>query len=116
MAWEWHDPELQALHFLTVASYNLQHPARFTAEALAGLSALYQDYLDNGLSTAAIRRRAANAVRGQKIVRREDERRVTLREWRMTIADVYRHGQAEGAAERARNWAAAIRRELELMY
>ena len=28
LAWEWQDPELQAVHFLTVASYTLQHPAQ----------------------------------------------------------------------------------------
>jgi hypothetical protein len=112
MAWEWHDPELQALHFLTVASYNLQHPAQFTDEAVAGLSALYRDYLDHGLPTAVIRRRAANLVRGQKIARREEERRAARREWEVTVADVYCRGQAEGAAERVRNWAAAIRKAL----
>jgi hypothetical protein len=30
IAWEYHDPALLAEHFLTVASYNLQHPAQFT--------------------------------------------------------------------------------------
>ncbi len=34
LAWEYDDPELQAEHFLTVAAYNLQHPAQFTDEAL----------------------------------------------------------------------------------
>ncbi len=33
LAWEYHDPELMAEHFLTVASYNLQHPAQFTGAA-----------------------------------------------------------------------------------
>lgn len=30
IAWEADDPELLAEHFLTVATYNLQHPAQFT--------------------------------------------------------------------------------------
>ncbi|HEY0736847.1 MAG TPA: DUF5946 family protein [Herpetosiphonaceae bacterium] len=30
IAWEYDDPELAAEHFLTVAAYNLQHPAQFT--------------------------------------------------------------------------------------
>ena len=37
LAWEHDDPALQREHFLTVASYNLQHPARFTDDAIAGL-------------------------------------------------------------------------------
>ncbi len=35
IAWEFQNPELFAEHFLTVSSYNLQHPAQFTEEALA---------------------------------------------------------------------------------
>ncbi|MCB0185693.1 MAG: hypothetical protein KDE31_15605, partial [Caldilineaceae bacterium] len=46
IAWEWQDPELMAQHFLTIASYNLQHPAQFTAEALAGLREQFIDHLD----------------------------------------------------------------------
>lgn len=33
---------------------------------------------------------------------------------RMTIADVYQAGQAEGAAERVRQWASVIRSQLEI--
>ena len=112
-AWEWQDPQLQALHFLTVASYNLQHPAQFTDEALAGLRALYKDYLDHSLSATTLRRRAAHAAWGsQRILREQEERLPVLRRWEMTIADVYCQGRAEGAAERVRKWAAVIRREL----
>ena len=46
LAWEYDDPELQAEHFLTVASYNLQHPAQFTETALAGLQAVFIERLD----------------------------------------------------------------------
>lgn len=112
LAWEWQDPELHALHFLTVASYNLQHPAQFTEEAWAGLRTLYMDYLDQGLSADTLRRRAALAARGQRILRKQEERFPVLRRWEMTIADVYLQGQAEGAAERVRNWAVVIRRGL----
>jgi Family of unknown function (DUF5946) len=112
-AWEFQDPELLAEHFLTVASYNLQHPAQFTDEAIAGLRAAFIERLDNGLTIAEIRHRAATAYAGKKRVLKDPaERRPVLRRWRMTIADVYIPDQPQGAAERVRRWAAAIRSEL----
>jgi hypothetical protein len=60
--WEWNDPTLQAEHFLTVAAYNLQHPAQFTDEALAGLRALFIEHLDNDLPITEIRRRVGKAA------------------------------------------------------
>ncbi|MEK9501713.1 DUF5946 family protein [Gaopeijia maritima] len=113
LAWEWTDPELQALHFLTVASYNLQHPSRFTDEALAGLRSAFRDHLERGVSVAALRRGASAFDGNRRVVRRESERRPVLREWPMTIAHVYASGRAEGAAGRVRAWAETIRNELE---
>lgn len=113
LAWEWSDPELQAQHFLTVASYNLQHPSRFTEEALAGLRSAFRDHLDRGVPVAALRRRASTFEGNRRVVRREPERRPVLREWPMTIADVYAQGRADGAAERVREWAGVIHRQLE---
>jgi hypothetical protein len=113
IAWEYQDPELLAEHFLTVASYNLQHPAQFTAEALGGLRSAFIERLDANLPVVDIRRRTGRAYAGSKrVLRPEAERRPVLRLWSMTIADVYLPGQPEGAAERVRAWAAAIRREL----
>jgi hypothetical protein len=113
LAWEYHDPELMAEHFLTVASYNLQHPAQFTEAALAGLCAAYIDHLDHGLAVAQIRRRVGKASAGAtRVLKPEAERRLVLRLWPMTIADVYLPDQPQGAAERVRMWAAVIRQEL----
>ncbi|HMQ53100.1 MAG TPA: DUF5946 family protein [Anaerolineae bacterium] len=113
IAWEAQDPELQAEHFLTVAAYNLQHPAQFTDEALAGLQTALIDRLDKGVAVEVLRRRAAAAFEGKKrVLKKEVERRPVLRPWPMTIADVYRPDQPEGAAERVRRWAAGIRSEL----
>jgi hypothetical protein len=113
LAWEAHDPELAAEHFLTVASYNLQHPAQFTDEALAGLRASFIDRLDRGVAVEELRRRASRAFEGKRrVLKDERERRPVLRHWSVTLADVYLPDQPEGAAERVRAWAAAIRREL----
>lgn len=114
IAWEAQDPELRAEHFLTVAAYNLQHPAQFTDEALAGLRTALIDRLDKGVAVEVLRRRAAAAFEGKKrVLKKETERRPVLRSWPMTIADVYRPDQPEGAAQRVRRWAAVIRSELE---
>jgi len=114
IAWELDDPELQAEHFLTVATYNLQHPAQFTEAALAGLRAAFIEHLDHGVPVEAIRRRAARTFEGRaRVLKDPGERRPALRRWSVTIADVYRPDQPQGAAERVRAWAAAVRRELD---
>ncbi len=113
LAWEWQDPALQAVHFLTVAAYNLQHPAQFTDAAHIGLSAAFIDYLDRDIPIAEVRARISRVAAGSaRVLRPEAERRPVLRRWRMTIADVYQHGEPAGAAARVKSWAAAIRGEL----
>jgi hypothetical protein len=62
---------------------------------------------------AEIRRRVGKAAAGAtRVLRPEAERQLVLRQWTMTIADVYLPDQPEGAAERVRAWATAIRREV----
>jgi hypothetical protein len=113
LAWEWNDPELAAKHFLTVASYNLQHPAQFTSEALAGLRASYIEHLDHGTRVEDLRRRASTTYEGKKrVLRPEAERWPVLRTWSITIADVYIPERPQGAASRVTAWAAAVRSEL----
>ena len=108
-AWEYQDPEHMAEHFLTVASYNLQHPAQFTDEALAGLRVAVMDYLDQGISPAELRRRASQAYEGKRrVLKPENERRPILYQWGSTIADVYLPDHPEGAATRVRAWGASI--------
>lgn len=113
IAWEAHDPALVAEHFLTVASYNLQHPAQFTDAALAGLRTAYLDYLDHGVKIAEIRRRIRRVADGpQRVLKPAAERNPVLRTWTMTIDAVYLPDQPQGADARVRAWAAAIRQEL----
>ena len=113
LAWEVDDPELRAEHFLTVASYNLQHPAQFTDAVLAGLRSYFVEYLDRGVAVQEIRRRAARAFEGAtRVLKEPSQRRPARRQWSMTIADVYVPDRPEGAATRVRAWGAAIRQEL----
>lgn len=113
ISWEGQDPELQAVHFLTVAAYNLQHSAQFTDEVLAGLRIALIDYLEHGVSTEKLRRRAAYAYEGKRrVLKAKADWQPILRQWPLTIASVYLPDQPTGAADRVRAWATAIRREL----
>jgi hypothetical protein len=113
IAWEAQDPELLAEHFLTVASYNLQHPAQFTDAAITGLRASFTEHLDHGLAVVEIRRRMRQTFDGPaRVLKLEAERKPMLRRWSTTIADVYWPDQPQGAAARVRAWAAGVRREM----
>ena len=109
LAWEVDDEALRAQHFLTVASFNLQHPAAFTAEATAGLAQALAGYLDGRLTIADIRRRASGAAR---VHRPAHEVRPRKRSWPMTIDAVAVPEQPAGAAPRVLAWAESIRRSL----
>lgn len=113
LGWEYSDPELQKKHFLTVASYNLQHQSQFTDEAIHGLKLSLANYLAGAESVAEIRHRNARANAGSKRVRKPESQRVIVpRRWPMTIADVYLPDQEAGAADRVQSWAESIRATL----
>lgn len=113
LSWETHDADLAGEHFFTVACYNLQHPAQFTDTALAQLREGFIARLDQGTAIIELRRRASAQFEGKmRVLKPKAERRPTLRQWDMTLADVYADGQAEGAAERVRQWASVIRHTL----
>jgi hypothetical protein len=59
--WELNDPELYAVHFLTVACYNLQHPSQFTDEALEDLRNTFNEALENGWSNEQVRAQVSKA-------------------------------------------------------
>jgi len=78
------------------------------------LQAVFIQRLDHGLGIAEIRRRVGKAAAGAtRVLKPQAERQIVLRQWAMTIADVYLPVQREGAAGRVRAWAAVIRREIE---
>ena len=109
LAWEVDDEALRELHFLTVASFNLQHPAAFIDQARAGLEEAFRGYLDGQATIADIRRRAAGVDGAVRIRRRSDEVRPQRRRWPVTIDAVAVPGQPADAAARVRSWAEAIR-------
>ena len=114
LAWEADDPEMAAEHFLTVACYNLQHPAQFTDEALAWLTAGFIERVDRGAAVEALRRDAAYRFAGPaRVLRPVTERRPVRRARSRTVADGYTPARPRGAAARVRAWAAAVRRGLD---
>ena len=113
LAWEWQDPELLSVHFLTVGSYQLQHPASLTDDAVDGLRTAFSRFLDGELTTEQIRAQTASAYDGAgRVRRRAGDIQPRLRTWSMTVADVYAGGQA-GAAARVRDWAQVVRSQGE---
>lgn len=113
ISWESEDLELLAEHFLTVATYNLQHPAQFTEQTIQELRTAFVDRLDRGVSVQEIRGRMGRIFAGStRVLRPEAERRPVRRAWSRTIADVCIPDRPAGAAARVREWAAAVRREM----
>lgn len=114
LAWEQDDPELAALHFLTVATHNLQHPSKFQTSAYEGLRAAFAEHLDLGTPTAAIRSRIGRVTQGAtRVLRPEAERKVVPRSWPLTVASVYAPDRRPDAAARVRAWADSVRRQLD---
>lgn len=113
LAWESNDPELWALHFVIVAAYNLQHPAKFTEEAYAELQEVFIDYLENRIGIPEIRQRVSKSSNGKKRVEKPEAERIpVLRRWDQTIDSVCGPNTPEGAAQRVKNWVESIRKEL----
>ena len=112
LAWEADDPTLRELHFLTVASYNLQHPAVFTDQARLGLERAFAGYLEGRLSIARIRRQAAAVNGATRVHRPQSDVHPVQRSWAITIDCVAVPGHAVEAPDRVRAWAESIHHAL----
>jgi hypothetical protein len=113
LAWEWQDAELRAVHFLTVACYNLQHPAKFEENTIHELKAAFLRHLDGHVSVVRIRQLMSERFDGKaRVLRNGMPIQAAARKWGMTVADVYFAGRADGAARRVKDWAAVISKEI----
>ena len=113
LGWEGQDPELFRVHFYTVASFNLQHPAKFTNEALTELRTNFIQVFDGKTTLDTLAQRMESKFEGNKrVLKDEEERRTVLQEWLVTISDVYNSGRPDGASYRVRRWASTIRKTL----
>ena len=106
------DPEIQSLHFLTTAAYNLQHPARFTSEAVECLRRSFAEFLDNKITIDEKKQQGQVFNAPKCVLRPALERAPVLRCWDMTTADVFLPFQPQGTAERVKKWIESVRNEV----
>jgi hypothetical protein len=106
------DPEMQSLHFLTVAAYNLQHPAQFTSEAVECLRRSFAEYLVNKIPIDAIKQQGQEFNGPKCVLRPALERTPVLRSWEMTTADVFLPFQPQGTAERVKKWIESVHKDV----
>lgn len=95
LAFEYENPESYgAVHHLTVACYNLQHPGGFTEAALAWMRASVAVAVNSGEPPQEWLRRARQQFNGKnkvKVVRGPEEVPTRLPanlHWSMTVADI----------------------------
>ncbi len=113
LGWEAQDAELASRHFLTVAAFNLQHPAQYTDEANAILRTAFIDVVENRATPADIRRRMGVRFAGaRRVLKPASAHNAVARRWKLTVADVYAAGSVQGAAVRVNEWAASIREDI----
>jgi hypothetical protein len=115
LAWEHNDPKLYALHFWTVSNYMLQHPSHYTKEGYEHLKRLFCDAYDYDWDSSYIleKNREVTSKKNFKIVNPTPflERVRVLRNWTMTVSDVYAVGETN-AIENVKKWRGYIRSEL----
>jgi hypothetical protein len=102
-----------AVHHLTVATYFLQHPTGYSAEARASWAALLDDALAGRVRVGDLRRRQGRQFAGARRVREPGAPMPAdwPRRWPMTVRDVFdpREPLPAPAAyiARAKEWASA---------
>lgn len=108
-----------AVHHLTVAAYNLQHPRGFSRGAIQMWRVIVSDTLD-GLATPEdfLMRARAQLAGGIKVREPGAEPPENWpRTWPMTVADVIvpagETADADGHVHRVRQWAESIRSTLD---
>jgi hypothetical protein len=114
IGWEYGDPELASEHFMTVACYNIQHPAQFKDEVISDLKQLLAEYLEKKMTVKQIREYVSSRTEGKvKILKEKNEVTPVLKKWEMTIADIYTDPKPENPAEKVRQWGNLINLEIK---
>jgi len=114
---EFTDPEYGVVHLLTVACYMIQH-GQYSDDALIWMEQRLRDYLEKGLSSEQIRRRAMKETdQGKRdwiVTRRPGDPPQRQIAWSMTIVDVaLRVKDAESYRESVKEWAHITLREMK---
>lgn len=109
LSWEAFDQDLLNLHFWTVATYNLQHPAQFTEKAIEGLQEVYLEAYEKNIPISYIRNKMSRLTDGKFNVMKKENITPRLKIWPITIADIYQHNQHYGASHRVLQWRKSVR-------
>lgn len=114
LVWEHNDPKLYALHFWLVSCYMIQHPSNYTAEGYKHLVKLFIEAYDNNWDSAYILKKNREIVKSLGKITSSIpnlERRRELRQWPMTIEDIYLGGEGNAIAN-INKWKDEIRNQL----
>lgn len=114
LVWEHNDPKLYALHFWLVSCYMIQHPSNYTAEGYKHLVKLFIEAYDNNWYSAYILKKNREIVKSLGKITSSipnAERHRELRQWPMTIEDIYLGGE-DNAIANINKWKDEIRNEL----
>ena len=114
LALEFEDPGYGRVHFLTVASYMIQHEG-YSDEFYVWVQSALRDYLEKGHSLKRIRKSAASGPgRAKGVLRPADARPLPKVAWSMTIADVASQmHDADSYCSLIEKWAKTILQEME---
>jgi hypothetical protein len=116
LAWEGIDPpRTYANHHILVMSWELQHPSRFSEEALAWIRESLRRVLTEGVTPQDLRRESTRAMQQQnrafKITRSGAE--IVPRAWSRTLSDVIAEG-SDAMPDSVGRWARAVACDLGL--
>lgn len=114
LVWEHNDPKLYALHFWLVACYMIQHPSNYTAEGYKHLVKLFIEAYDNNWDSAYILKKNREIIKSLGKITSSipsSERHRELRQWPMTIEDIYLGGE-DNAIANINKWKNEIRNQL----
>jgi hypothetical protein len=108
--WENEFPDYGVVHHLMVLCYHLQHPHKYSPEALVWGIKVLADFVERGTSLEDIRQRSRKTMdsgtRRFRIAGRSDHYGAYAKpvRWTMTAADVVANGAAQ-YIESVREWA-----------
>lgn len=116
LAWEQSDPARKGSdHHLLVLCWEIQHPSRFTPEAVSWARGAVRHVIRDGIPAHQLRREnratgPGRSDRAYKITRTDGV--VVARAWSRTLSDVVAEG-ADAMPGSVRRWAEAVLRDLD---
>jgi hypothetical protein len=113
LAWEQENSGYGEVHHLMVLCYHLQHPSLYSPEGLSGAIRLLADFLERGLTTEQVRKRARSTVNSHKRTWKIKGTPASHGmydppvQWTMTAANVIASG-VDNYCDSVRTWARSV--------